>query len=197
MARTVLGIVAAQIVLYLWGFLVWGLGPYREAIWKKPTDDDAAQQSLLTYFPTEGTYFVPSAQEDGEKMEKLYKDGPLVMVHVLSIRGKPVADMSVMINGFFWNLLVIVLIAIWMKRYAHAFPTYGERFGFVAFAGVIAAVLIDGGGVAWWRMDIPWKIYQGLYDVSVWVIAGAILAACIKPSSSVPRTSETPASPPI
>lgn len=195
MVRIILGIIVAQIVVYLWGFLFWGLGPYRDFVWKKSNNDAAVQQLLRDFFPTKGTYFIPSEQDDPEETERLHVFGPLAMVHVLTTHGRPSFDKSVMINGFVLNLAFIVLIAVWMQRYSQFFPAYRDRFGFVAWAGVIAAVLIDGGSIAWWRIDIPWKLYQGLYDASVWIIVGAILAASIKPvsSSTLENTEGSPA----
>ncbi|MFN0197851.1 MAG: hypothetical protein ACKVT0_13990 [Planctomycetaceae bacterium] len=184
MTRTIAGIIVAAIVLYVWGFIYWGMGPYRELIWKQTIGDAAAQRALLKHFPREGTYFIPGMQDDPKETEALYQSGPLAMVHMLSIEGQPVFDSNIMIKGFCWNLLIIVLIAVWLHRLTNAVPCYRERVGLVMFAGLIASVGIDGSAVIWWRMDWPWKLYQGLYDLSVFVIVGVILAAFIKPSAS-------------
>ncbi len=34
MKKTIIGVVIAQVVLYVFGFLYWGLGPYPTMIWK-------------------------------------------------------------------------------------------------------------------------------------------------------------------
>ena len=47
MTRTIAGIIVAAIVLYVWGFIYWGMGPYRELIWKQTIGDAAAQRQGL------------------------------------------------------------------------------------------------------------------------------------------------------
>jgi hypothetical protein len=167
MKRLVLGIVVAAVVLYLWGFLVWGLGPYRTAIWKKPADEAAARKVLKEQFPENGTYYVPSFGQEQAVVEE-FKQGPVAMVHML-------ADPSIMIGGFVLNLVALVLIALILQRVASAMPGYGQRVGFVALIGLTAALLCDGGDAVWWQIPWSWKLYQAGYDFSFWLIAGLIL----------------------
>jgi hypothetical protein len=54
MNRTLLGIVLAAVVLYAWGFLVWGVVPYPAVVWKKPVDEEVARKALREQFPERG-----------------------------------------------------------------------------------------------------------------------------------------------
>ncbi|QDT96452.1 hypothetical protein [Gimesia aquarii] len=181
MKRTVLGIIIAAIVLYVWGFIYWGFGPYSTMIWKKSTDDVAAGKALLEYFPQNGTYFVPSFDQDQKTVETLYEAGPVAFVHMLSINGSSMADFSIMIKGFFLNLVVIILIAILLKQVCAALPKYLDRVKFVALAGLISAIFTDFGDAVWWKLDWPWELYQAFYGFSAWLIIGLILAKFIEP----------------
>lgn len=181
MKRTVLGIIIAAIVLYVWGFIYWGLGPYRTMVWKQPTDDVAAGKALLEYFPQNGTYYVPGFDQEQKTVETLFESGPVAFVHMLSINGRPMADPSIMIQGFILNIVVIILIAILLRQVCAALPGYLDRVKFVALAGLISAIFTDFGDAVWWQLDWSWELYQAFYGFSAWLIIGLILAKFIEP----------------
>ncbi|MBC8355238.1 MAG: hypothetical protein H8E66_24955 [Planctomycetes bacterium] len=180
MKKMILGIVIASVVLYMWGFVYWGLGPYPTMIWKHAPDDAAAGQALLAHFPENGTYFVPGAGHDQATAEGLFDKGPVAMVHMIAANGRPMMDPSIMVGGFLLNVVVIGLICILMSQVRAALPTYVDRVKFIALAGVTASVLIDCGDIVWWQIDWSWKLYNALYHVSAWVITGLILAKFIE-----------------
>jgi hypothetical protein len=191
MVRTALGVIVASIVIYAWGFAYWGFGPYRTLIWKQAENDELAGQALTTHFTDRGTYFVPSFNADQQKTVELMEKGPVAMVHMLAPQGHPAFDPIVMGQGFVLNLVVVILVAVLLHNITPSMPTYLGRVGLVILAGLIASLLIDGGDIVWWRIPWEWKLYQAAYNVSVWVIAGAILAAFIRPpntaSAATPR----------
>jgi hypothetical protein len=180
--RTVLGVAIACVALYLLGFAFWGFGPYRTLIWKQPSSPRDAATALRTHFPANGTYYIPPFGQDAELVEQGFRDGPVAMVHMIAVGGRPSFAPAVMAIGFVLNLIVVTLIAMLLSRAAPALPTYGRRFGFVLLAGLAATILIDGGDIVWWMIDWRWKLYQAFYDFSFWAIAGAILAKFIAPA---------------
>ncbi len=184
MTRTIVGIAVTSVVVFLWGFLVWGLGPYKTMIWKHTRDDAAAGSALREHFPENGTYLVPGFANDDATMESLSKKGPVALVHMIAVGGAAPMDPMVMVKGFCLNLVVIILIALLLQRVVSALPTYGSRVMFVALAGLAATVLIDGGDIVWWNIAWPWKLYQGFYAFTFWVIAGLILAWSVRPKTA-------------
>jgi len=183
MKKTVMGVVIAAVVLFLWGFVYWGFGPYRTMIWQQASDDVVAGEALREQFPTDGTYFVPGAGHDQATAEELYLRGPVAFVHMISASGRPMFEMSIMIQGFILNLVVIILIAILLRQVASALPTYSQRVRFSALAGLTAAVLIDCGDAVWWQIDWPWMLYNGFYHFTAWLITGLILAKFVDPGT--------------
>jgi hypothetical protein len=179
MKNSTKGVAIAAVVLFFWGFLYWGLGPYRTMIWHQSTDDVAAGQALLKHFPENGSYFVPEMTHEEATVENLFADGPVAFVHMISASGRSMHDPTIMIQGFILNLVVIVLIATLLHRVCSALPTYLDRVKFVALAGLIAAVLVDLGDAVWWQIDWSWKLYQSFYTLSACVITGLILAKYI------------------
>src|SRR5580692_2872338 len=69
MKRTIIGVAIACVVLYVYGFLYWGMGPYKTMIWKHTRDDAAAGAALREYFPENGIYLVPGFANDDATME--------------------------------------------------------------------------------------------------------------------------------
>ena len=188
MARTVFGVIIAAIVIFVWGFVYWGFGPYPTLIWKHLKSGDEGRRALSLHFTERGTYFVPAQSDDAQKTKEAYEEGPVAMVHMLAPEGRPGPgeDMTMMGQGFVLNLVVIVLVALLLHNIAASQPSYMGRVGIVALAGVAASVLIDGGDVVWWQIPWEWKLYQAAYNVSVWIIAGLILAAFIKAPATEP-----------
>ena len=90
MIRTVIGVIVASIVIYAWGFLYWGLGPYPTYIWKHAADGEGAGKPWCEHFPERGTYFVPAAPARCRPRSRgALSKGPVAMVHMLHPAGPP------------------------------------------------------------------------------------------------------------
>src|SRR5262249_25280501 len=152
----------------------WGLGPYRTMVWKHAADDAAAAKALRDHFPENGTYYVPGFHLEAKEIEGRFAKGPVAFVHMLAVDGRPLASISIMIEGFVVNLIVISLIAMLLHLTLTSFPTFLGRVGFVALLGLAATVFFDGGDMAWWQITWTWKVYQAIYGILFWVLAGLI-----------------------
>jgi hypothetical protein len=119
--------------------------------------------------------------ENMEITTRLMEKGPVAFVHVIAREGRPMMDPSIMVGGFFLNLVVIVLIAVLLKIAAPALPTYAARAGFVALVGLTVAIFSEGNDAVWWQITWQWKLYQAVYTLGFWLIAGVTLAAFIGP----------------
>jgi hypothetical protein len=181
--RTIIGIAIAALVLFVWGFVYWGLMPYGKYIWKPVKDDDASAQAMRDLFPQNGTYFFPAVKDDQQAANKLLERGPVAMVHMIAVGGRPGFDAAVMARGFVLNLIVVALIAVLLRVALPALPTYLGRVAFVALAGLAATVLVDGGDCVWWGIGWQWKLYQAVYSLSFWLFTGLILAAFVRSDS--------------
>ena len=184
MLRTAFGCILAAILIFFWGFIYWGLGPYPSLIWKQVADHEAASRALREHFPERGTYFLPGPVDDAKEHEARFERGPVAMVHMVHPQGHAMFDPSVMGQGFVLNLVVVILVAVLLHNLA--LPTYLGRVAMVTLVGIAASLLIDGGDVVWWQISWEWKLYQAVYDVSVWVLAGLVLAALVKPRAAPP-----------
>src|SRR3954468_10200029 len=175
MKRTILGIVVASIVMYLWGFAYWGATSIPYQTWKTPADGDEARAALRNHFPGRGTYAVPVRSGSADE-PKQYADGPVAMVYMTAPNGRPMMDPTIMGAGFLLNLAVIIVLAIQMRLVAPGLPSFGARFQQGLLAGLAATIMCELGDAVWWQFPWPWQLTKALYTFVAWLIVAAILA---------------------
>lgn len=131
------------------------------------------QTALREYFPEDGTYYVPGLYNDDANLNRLMKQGPAAMVHIVARDGRPVLVPSIMVGGFFLCLAVSAMAAglLGMARV----EGYGRRAGFVALVGLTVAVAAHVGDAVWWLISFKWKAAQFAYEVLSFVVLGAVL----------------------
>ena len=172
MLRTGMRVLLAAVAIYFWGFLFWGVNPLPYQSWQQ-ADDEAAQAALRELFPREGTYYVPGRAHDEAEMSALFERGPIAMVHMADIDGRPMMDPSIMAIGFVLCVFTPAVIALVVSRFGGG---YGERMKSVLLLAFAASFAIHLGDVVWWSADLGWKMWPMVYDFVAWTIAGAILA---------------------
>ncbi len=184
MKRLVSGILLATIAAFFWGFLYWGANPLPYSVWKQTNDDQAAQQALREHFPESSTYYLPGMYNDEETLSRLSEAGPVGFVHI-SLEGRPVMQPDTMIQGFLLILVTVVIAALILQL--AALPTYGQRLKLAVLVGLAGAVMIDFGQSVWWHISWAWKLQGAIYDFTVWVVIGLVLAKFIRPETE-PQT---------
>lgn len=184
MKDLLLGSVIAAVALFLWGFVYWAVSPLPYTALKAAADDAAAGQALLEHFPKSGTYYLPDPKNpDLDEMNNLHRQGPVAMVNI-DVDGSVPASPSVLLAGFAHMLMTTLMISLLMRLTGNALATYGDRVLFVFLAGVIVAFWTRISDVIWWGLGLPWQMYNAIYDVSAWLIAGLILAKFVGPKQT-------------
>lgn len=172
MGKTILRILLAAVAMFFWGFLYWGMNPLPYQSWQQ-ADDTAAQEALRELFPTPGAYFVPGMNHPEAELSALYERGPIAMVHMAHVDGRPMMDPTMMAVGFALCIFTAAVIAWIVTRFS---GTYADRLKSVLIVAFAASFAIHLGDVVWWSVDLGWKIWPMVYDFASWTIAGAILA---------------------
>ncbi|MCZ6536548.1 MAG: hypothetical protein O6838_01455 [Gammaproteobacteria bacterium] len=188
MKELLLGSVIAAVALFFWGFVYWAVSPLPYTALKTVADETAAGQALLEHFPQSGTYYLPDPQNpDIDEMNALHRQGPVAMVDIDADGAVPQSPI-VMLAGFAHMLITTLMISLLMRLTGDALATYGDRVLFVFLAGVIVAFWARISDVIWWGLGLPWQMYNAIYDVSAWLIAGLILAKFVGPKqTAVPQ----------
>ena len=179
MGKSMVSVLLAATVLWVWGFVYWGLSPLPYATWKSASNDRAAQMALLQHFPQGGTYYIPSRAHSSEEQRALLQSGPWGFVQISYAQREPF-EVKTMVYGLLLNMLFAGALAILMYRLRNTARTYSGRLGVPFWAGLIAVVLIDGGDVVWWNLAPDWQLFKAIYNFSAFLIVGAVLAFFIK-----------------
>jgi hypothetical protein len=177
MNKIVPGIIVTTLAVYVWGFLFWGASTIPYSGWKQTTDDEQTQKMLSKHFPESGVYFVPGFDHEPEELERLFKQGPTGFV-TIDLDGRSQTDPVILVGGFVLTVLIVSLMAVMFHvAGAREFRDFA-RLSLVA--GTLAVVAIDGGDLVWWQAPIEWKVWQIIYDFTVFLVAGHLLGIFMK-----------------
>ena len=144
---------------------------------KLTANDATTQQIMRDTFPESGSYHIPDFRNDPDDLTVMFEQGPIGFVHI-NLDGRPQMDRTIMINGFLLNLVVVTFLAIFF-RIARA-REFRDFVKLSLTVGAIAVVLIDVGDIIWWQTPYEWKMWQIIYNFSVFVIAGHLLGIFMK-----------------
>jgi len=160
------------IALFFFGFLWWGvLMPF-----VRPTtviSDQTLIDNMSSSLNESAVYFYPDpATEPGES------SGPMAILYF----NTDMPDMGRMMGMGFAHMFVAAVL-VTMLVSSRKLPSFAERFRFVFCLGLFVAWWADVGNMIWWRHPSGWTAFHFGYDVLSWLLAGAIIAAIMKPCS--------------
>lgn len=180
--------IVGAVVLFLFGFVYWGLLPTTQRVFDGATDEAELAAAIRSNVPEPGVYMIPgpSVFSDQEAFSTQHEEGPVVMMFVHP-DGLPVMPASMMIGGFFNNLIAILIMAVLLLMVAPALPTYGSRVTAVVLAALAMVVLADLGDPVWWRHTWGFYVAQAVYHAVGWLLVGLVLAYFIRPETAKVR----------
>ena len=168
--RVIASALVTAIALFFFGFIWWGiLMPI-----VKPAEvitDQAVVDSMNSTFSGSGVYFYPDPATASEATS-----GPWAILYF----DPNMPDMGSMMGMGFGHMLLTAFAATLFVRFRNL-PTFADRFKFVAGLGLFVALWADIGNMIWWHHPTPWAVFHFGYDLLSWVLAGAIIAAIMKP----------------
>lgn len=179
MGKTILAVLLATVAMFVVGTAFW-MSPVPYGFIGDTPLDGSVQASLREHFPRSGTYFVPGMGSDHERIAELHEQGPLAMVHVTA-EGRPVMAGSIFLWGFLHQLAIVAVLAGLMTLARPSLISYARRLKFVAVASLLAA-LMPLADVVWWYAPPGFPVVTGVYNFLAVLVAGAVLAAFIKPN---------------
>jgi hypothetical protein len=197
MIRMVVGSLVAGVVMFVWGWLYWGvlvmaLGPFGKLDAEaESTFVQAARDAL----PASGIYYVPdpSATMDGQGAQEAWvekhKAGPLMEVFYIAEGRDPMAPFM-FVAGFLHMVLIAFLLALGMRKGGGCMRKFGCRVGLAFFVAVVAATWVDGGEIIWFFHPPRWEGIQWVYHASGLLLGGIFVALIVRPPRS-PNASDT------
>ena len=167
MVKTIAGIGLTAIVLFVFGFLYWGISPLPYTALNSAADQEAALGDIKRHFPDTGAYMVPAV----DNMELLAR-GSQAMIYV--DHGIPASqpDPRAMALGFVHNILIALVVFLMLRNQ----EGMSRHLKTGALAGLAAVVVIEGTDVAWWLYPLSWKIHGAVYHFLCFVLPAALLS---------------------
>jgi hypothetical protein len=179
MKRILLGSLIAGAAVFVWGFLFWGVSGLPDSALSRTTDDAAAGQALLNYFPETGSYYLPGPHNDADQLKALHESGPIAFVY-FNREGKPLMSPILMLYGFMHGVLIAVLVGIALGMLGNALPTYGDRVKLVALFGLGSSIWIPLSDSIWWYFPLPWQLWKLAGEFTSWLVLGLVLAYFVR-----------------
>jgi len=168
--RTLLGVLLAAIITFVWGFAFWGATTTPYQSWNSVNNDAATQAQLAKLFPETGYYGIPSVTNNtAEESTALLQSGVWATVnidHNPSLPGDPVS----LVTGLGLNVLVLFMLALLMKH------MHANHLRTAILVGLTATLFSNLGDVIWWRYPLEWQGTIMLYDMGFWIIGGLVLS---------------------
>jgi len=172
--RTLIGVLVAGFVVFMWGFAFWGATTLPYQVWDSVPNDPQAQATLAKLFPESGYYSVPSvANNSPEEQMALLDSGVWATVNIDHTPPQP-GELGNMLFGLGHCMLVMLLLSLVLVHLG----SKGIRTAFLV--GLTATVFSNLGDVIWWNFPLDWKLTIMLYDMGFWIIGGLVLGFFIR-----------------
>lgn len=182
MRNLVVGSLLAAVAMFVWGFLFWGLRPVDPFAHLTLAQERAVAAVLSAELPGPGVYFLPDRDALGgdASWAERHTAGPVAFVAFRPDGANPQSPVK-MLMGFLHMLATAALLGVVIRL--GRLPDYGARFGLAAAVGVAATFFAYVAQPIWF--DLPWGHYltRSIYDLVAWLLAGAVLAWFVRPSS--------------
>ncbi len=179
MIRVVIGSAAAAVVMFIIGFIFFGLGLQNLAI-RNVGDVQAApiQQALRANIAETGTYMVPG--ERTAEQTRMYGTGPVATIHY-NVEGQ-VAGMNAgtALKGLVFNFAIALAFGLALIGIDGRVKDFGSRARVAAIIALAAAAFAHLGVPLYHPHDWAWYIYLFLADGIALAAAGLIVAWFLK-----------------
>jgi hypothetical protein len=178
MLRWVLGAVGAAVVMFLWGFVYWGLLPFGAASIHSLPNEDAVRAALRAGNLPTGVYYLPKMGTD-PAAEAHSLEGPIVKLYYRAEGGPPMSPARMGL-GWLHGLVAALLAGYLLATVTGVMNTFPRRLAFVFALGLFGSFTMVLGDAIWWHHPLGFQLTQFGYHAVNWLLAGLVLAAVIK-----------------
>jgi len=179
--KMILAVVLATLAIFVWGAAFW-MNPLPNRLFMETGADEALQDLMREKMPESGIYMLPSSHLDKAEMTRLCSRGPLAMIFYHS-DGMTGMSLSSLVTSALHDLFSVIFLALLMYMVRGSLATYRSRVLFAGLAGFAMAFFSDLTGAIWFFHPWGWALTVLLYDVTIWIVAGLVLAAYIRPAA--------------
>lgn len=180
--RALLGILIASVLMFVWGFLYWGLLPISSGVLKTLPNQDAIVPVLNDNIPATGVYMIPSGSDQTEPTQDVldrHLRGPVATL-IFQKEGGPMMPPSTLLKGYLHMLVATVLAALVLM--ASGRREYFGRFMICFWLGAFVAVWPELSRMIWFSFPKEYVVLYMVYHFSTCVLMGIVLSAFVKPA---------------
>ncbi len=170
MQRLLIGALAAGAVMWLLGFVLYGL-LFNVGWSQAPEATQIAIQSALKALPGSGTYYIPVGETPG--LMAAFTKGPVAQISY-NASGFPAVDTTVFIAGYIQFVVVAAMIGWLLAGLGQA--NFGAGLRVVCGLAAIAVVYIHLADPIWYHADWRNPLYKTVCDFIILSAGGLVMA---------------------
>ena len=180
MKGVVLGSVIGGVVVFVWGFLFWGVLPFSKNAVVGVDDQVSLQAQLDAHLDQTGVYMVPFSSDPSDaEFQALHSKGPIATIYYRAEGSEPMAP-STFFMGYLHEVIVLFVMGLMLKLANIA--GFGSRFIVVFLGGVAGSAFASMAGPIWWLE--PWNkaVIDLIYQIFSWLFGALVMAAMVQPA---------------
>jgi hypothetical protein len=162
-----LSIASGGIVLFIWGFISWGILPWHSAVTNKLTNESVVAQVLKQNAPTPGIYFLPFAEED-------FKLGETTAFLSILPNGYHGDMGQMMATGMIGQIISAFLMLLILQN--TSVSSYWGKVRFITLVGVSIGFISHYTYWNWFEFATPYILLTILDSLIGWFLAGLVMA---------------------
>lgn len=189
--RVIVAAILAAVVMFLWGFVFWGMGVATalDMMGPLPGNNDGSAGANLNQLVgekgTTGVYIYPWPADPNDeatvtRFTDQHKAGPIVQVFYRKEGSQPMSP-ATFAMGWLHYFVLALLAGIVLKMALPALPSFGQRVCVVSIIGLTGAIWSTIAGAIWFSHPWQYAIGDAIYGIVAGLLMAVILAAIIKP----------------
>jgi hypothetical protein len=185
--RMLMAGVVGGVILFVWGFLAWGVLPIHKTTIHEISSQDSLITALQSALPQKGVYLFPSMSQNAPSAEaekqwqERYRKGPVGMIVYDPAGSEPMMPMQ-MLTGIIINIISAFFVAWFLARSTAYNAPYIKRVAYCGMYGIFATTATTLILWNWFGEPGDWVTGLIVDNVVGWVLAGIGIAALMKPS---------------
>ncbi len=184
--RVLIASALASVAIFFWGFLYWTVIPHPSFTYKNLKQSQLDQFDKTLAGLDRGTYLNPRMRPyEGESTEESMERIESQAFYMISIvpKGVPPMPPVTFLQAFVHGFASAAILGVLLSMLRNSFCCYSHRLFFVFMIGLFATIWIDSGESIWWFRSCGVTVWHCIYHIGAWLLAGAVMAAIIKPAN--------------
>lgn len=179
MKKAILGVLAASVVYFVWGWLSWTVLPWHDGVIKTLPEEQLILDTLKIVVPKEGFYVFPGeqpgAEMGSEAHREKYRSGPIGVL-AFSPKGAEPMSATQMIVGFAVAIAASLFAAVFLAATHRSVSSFLARVLLVTSLGLLVWLVGVVPGWNWFHFPGDYTRVLLIDHLSSFFLIGVVLA---------------------